>query len=155
MALAASLLVAVVSAGVLWRETRTLRDELGRLRGWSGPVGYVLLEGSRRGGGEVPRLMIEAAQPYALVAAQFDVPDAATPGDLLVVQVRDRAGTIRWETTIGVAGARTRLARDRALFLQVPTSRLGGGEFELTVSLRTDGREERLLVRQFRIDVGS
>ena len=152
-AIAASLLVFVGSATVFFFQAQTLRQELDALRGWSGPIGYVVLQDAQRGSEETPRLTLQPRQPYGLLAVRLDLPADASGDDRVVFELVGGDGRVAWTTSTSAEDTRENVATFGALLLPVPRRVASNGRYEFVVSLERRGRRTPILQRPLQVEV--
>ena len=152
-AIAASLLVFVGGAAAFFFQAQTLRHELDALRGWSGPIGYVLLQDAQRGTTETPRLTLQPRQPYGLLAVRLDLPADASGDDRVVFELVGGDGSVAWTTSTSAEEMRENVATFGALLLPVPRRVASNGRYEFVVSLERRGRRTPILQLPLQVEV--
>jgi hypothetical protein len=134
----------------LSRDNHELRQRLERVSDWSGAVGYLMLTDSTRSSSPPPSLEPRQNQPWVTLAVGLELPGDVAPAVGVRFRIFRLEGEPVWNENMPAGEVRRLLQAHEVLLLQVPSSSLPPGAYELRVALAT-APQSRLLTSRFEI----
>jgi hypothetical protein len=118
---------------------------------WTGAVNLLTLDGSARGGDDIPVFSPEPAQPYVPLVLLPTLPADAAEGDRFRFSITDETGGGLWSREMTAAEIRGFIDTSGIVTFLVPSDKLPAGIYNLAFA-RADAGAEILFETHFRVE---